>query len=132
MSEECRSCFTCQSCFTCEGTCYTCQVNYNGDTNKGKAIEDIEIESTEFPDIYHAIYDALDRIAYQLERQNLILKEISSKFGNVQKGRNVNRGQSERSNTVVRRRVLKSIDEELKNVPDKIKKVDIKKQLKLD
>lgn len=145
---DCRNCVTCQNCFSCQGSCYTCERGYGGeaqskdlDMKENQSIEKKEV--VQFENIWYAIYDALDRIAYQLEIVNRFKEEelrvlrrivdgscCTVRRGNVGVG-DRNRVQ-ERGTVKVRRRALANVDEELRFVPDTVGKVRIRKQLKLD
>ncbi|RLE40613.1 hypothetical protein DRJ16_07010 [Candidatus Woesearchaeota archaeon] len=122
---ECKNCFTCQNCFSCQGRCYTCEVNYGGsvdktsDSDKQEKDEKYEVvfEEVEYSNINEAIYDALDRIAVQLERQNKLIEILINELRN--KRCNHNRGNEKPKNArrSVTKRKLSKPEDDLRNVP---------------
>lgn len=138
---ECKNCVTCQNCYSCQGSCYTCEVGYGGDDkgeeelacNVRQISQNAVVEKVEFPDILHAIYDALDRIAYQLEIVNELKRKELDILSKVQipVKQNIQRQVPNRGKTNVKRRALKPVEDELRMIPDRVGKVKIRKQLNL-
>lgn len=67
-----------------------------------------------------------------MERQNILLEQISKKIGNVPVRQFRQQTRQGQGRVNVKRRALKPVEEELKLVPDTVGKVKIKKELKLD
>jgi len=129
---ECKNCFTCQNCYSCEGSCYTCEVNYGGNDTEEYDIEqnsEISYEKVEYPDINKAIYDALDRIAVQLERQNKLIEILINELRNRKCNHSRGNEKPKNARRSVTKRKLSKPEDDLRNVPSG---VILKRKKKLD